>query len=102
MAVNAGTLASFSHSAIGQAPTVLDPTATPTATSTPIADDPTEAAEPSEAPAPVVKRPTTTVPSAPQVSKEPEHSTPSSTPKPSPTPTHEPGDDSGSGHGSDD
>jgi hypothetical protein len=93
MAVNAGTLASFSQTHLGNAPTVLDPTATPT--DEPGSDDPTSTASPE-----------------PSETAEPgddsgEHST---SPSPSPTQT-ESGDDHGGddssgdgsgGHGSDD
>ncbi len=103
MAVNAGTLASFSQTHLGNAPTVLDPTATPTGK--PVSDDPTSTAtpEPSEAAEPAQH--STTAPKSGDDSYE--HST-----SPSPSPTHrESGDDHGGddhggsgsgGHGSDD
>lgn len=103
MAVNAGTLASFSQTHLGNAPTVLDPTATPTGN--PRSDDPTSSAtpEPSETAEPGEH--STTAPKSDDDGNE--HST-----SPSPSPTHtESGDDHGGddhggdgsgGHGSDD
>jgi hypothetical protein len=94
MAVNAGTLASFSQTHLGNAPTVLDPTATPTGHPS---DDPTSTATP---------EPSETAEPGEHSTPEPgddngEHST-----SPSPSPTHtESGDDHGGddgGHGSDD
>jgi len=98
MAVNAGTLASFTRTHLGNAPTVLNPTPSPTrlhisddATATP---EPSETAEPSEH--------SSTAPRSDDDSTE--HST-----SPSPSATHHESDDSGSddssgsgGHGSDD
>jgi hypothetical protein len=93
MAVNAGTLASFSQTHLGNAPTVLDPTATPTGH--PTSDDPTSTATP---------EPSETAEPGEHSTPEPgddsrEHST-----SPSPSPTHtESGDDHGDdGHGGDD
>jgi len=99
MAVNAGTLAGFSQTHLGNAPTVLDPTVDPTRT--PGSDDPTSTAtpEPSETAEP--EEHSSTTPRSGDDSGE--HST-----APSPSPTHhesddDGGDDSGSGdHGSDD
>jgi len=94
MAVNAGTLASFSQTHLGNAPNVLDPTATPSGE--PTSDDPTSTAtpEPSETAEP--SEHSSTAPKSGDDSTE--HST-----APSPTET-ESGDDSGGdgGHGSDD
>ena len=101
MAVNAGTLASFSQTHLGNAPTVLDPTATPSGQ--PRSDDPTSTAtpEPSETAEP--SEHSSTAPKSGDDSSE--HST-------STSPTHtESGDDKGGdsggdsgsgGHGSDD
>lgn len=93
MAVNAGTLASFTQTHLGNAPTVLDPTPTSTPTPTHASDDSTATPEPSETAEPS---------SAPKSSDDStEHST-----APAPYPTHHESDDSGSGdsggHGSDD
>ncbi|MBW4033472.1 MAG: hypothetical protein HIU88_12565 [Acidobacteria bacterium] len=63
MAANAGTLASFNQTHIGDAPTVLTPTVTHEATAAPQADtssatpEPTETAEPVAPVAPVVTAP---------------------------------------------
>jgi len=88
MAVNAGTLASFSQTHLGNAPTVLDPTATPSGE--PTSDDPTSTAtpEPSETAEP--SEHSSTAPKSGDDSSE--HST-------SPSPTHT---ESGDDHGGDD
>jgi hypothetical protein len=105
MAVNAGTLASFNRTSIGNAPTVLDPTLAPTSTATPTpeADDSSTAApEPSE-----TAEPTTSTPTAPKSSDHAAEPTeePKYTPSPTPTRTYsggDHGDDNHTGSGSDD
>lgn len=92
MAVNAGTLAGFNQTHLGNVPTVLDPTPSPTRTSDDVTPEPTESAEPGEHSSP-----------EPGDDNGGEHST-----APSPEPSHHESDDSGSddsgsgGHGSDD
>ena len=109
MAVNAGTLAGFSQSNLGNAPTSLT---TPTATPTP-SDDATEhatpEAEPSEhaTPEPGDDNTKTTTGTTTKSGSDDatEHSTAPST-VPSPSPTHHDDDSNddhgGGGHGSDD
>ena len=94
VAVNAGTLASFNQTHLGNVPTVLDPTPSPTRTSDDVTPEPTESPEPGEHSS-----------TAPRSGDDDgtEHST-----APSPNPTHHESDDSGGddsgsgGHGSDD
>jgi hypothetical protein len=100
MAVNAGTLASFTQTHLGNAPTVLDPTPTATPTPTHAPDDSTATPEPSETAEP--SEHSSTAPR--QGDDSTEHST-----SPSPYPTQHESDDSGSddsthsgGQGSDD
>jgi len=99
MAVNAGTLASFTQTHLGNAPTVLNPTPSPTRLH--ISDDSTATPEPSETAEPGEHSST-----APRSDDDgTEHST-----SPSPSPTQHESDDGSSsddssgsgGHGSDD
>ena len=109
MAANAGTLASFNQTHIGDAPTVLTPTVTHEATAAPQADLSSATPEPTETPEPVAP----VAPGAPLVTAPKsgddvsEHSSAPST-YPTTSPTHSYSDDNhssdhtGGGSGSDD